>query len=145
MTTPSEDSDQPGHPPSLIRVFAVCSKKAWVLSYPLSAQWRLWSDWADAQADLSLRWVQSFCWFCCEVPQIVPARDPEGGNMLARNWAFHRLDHLIGELFVICYLLHKVETWEFFIHPAWYFLRPEFFYLLIYGRASPKILAPPEK
>ena len=29
---PSEDSDQPGHPPSLIRVFAVCMKKAWVLS-----------------------------------------------------------------------------------------------------------------
>ena len=54
---PSEDSDQPGHPPSLIRVFAVRMKKAWVLSYPLSAQRRLWSDWADAQADLSLRWV----------------------------------------------------------------------------------------
>ena len=34
----SEDSDQPGHPPSLIRVFAVRMKKAWVLSYPLSAQ-----------------------------------------------------------------------------------------------------------
>ena len=32
-------------------------KKAWVLSYPLSAQRRLWSDWADAQADLSLRWA----------------------------------------------------------------------------------------
>ena len=28
---PSKDSDQPGHPPSLIRVFAVCMKKAWVL------------------------------------------------------------------------------------------------------------------
>ena len=41
---PSEDSDQPGHPPSLIRVFAVRMKKAWVLSYPLSAQRRLWSD-----------------------------------------------------------------------------------------------------
>ena len=52
---PSEDSDQPGHPPSLIRVFAVHMKKAWVLSYPLSAQQRLWSDWADAQGDLSLR------------------------------------------------------------------------------------------
>ena len=38
---PSEDSDQPGHPPSLIRVFAVRMKKAWVLSYPLSAQRRL--------------------------------------------------------------------------------------------------------
>ena len=33
---PSEDSDQPWHPPSLIRVFAVRMKKAWVLSYPLS-------------------------------------------------------------------------------------------------------------
>ena len=38
---PSKDSDQPGHPPSLIRVFAVRMKKAWVLSYPLSAQERL--------------------------------------------------------------------------------------------------------
>ena len=56
---PSEDSDQPGHPPSLIRVFTVRTKKAWVLSYPLSAQRRLWSDWADAQADLSLRWAHS--------------------------------------------------------------------------------------
>ena len=56
---PSEDSDQPRHPPSLIRVFAVRMKKAWVISYPLSAQRRLWSDWADAQADLSLRRVHS--------------------------------------------------------------------------------------
>ena len=38
---PSEDSDQPGHPLSLIRVFAVRMKKAQVLSYPLSAQRRL--------------------------------------------------------------------------------------------------------
>ena len=29
-------------------VFAVRTKKAWVLSYPLSAQRKLWSDWADA-------------------------------------------------------------------------------------------------
>ena len=69
---PSEDSDQPGHPPSLIRVFAVHMKKAWVLSYPLSAQRRLWSDWADAQADLSLRWAHMpFCWFCHEVAPII--------------------------------------------------------------------------
>ena len=54
---PSEDSDHPQ--PSLIRVFAVCTKKAWVLNYPLSAKRRLWSDWADAQADLSLRWAHS--------------------------------------------------------------------------------------
>ena len=52
-------NDQNPGPPSLIRVFAVRMKKAWVLSYPLSAQRRLWSNWADAQADLSLRWVHT--------------------------------------------------------------------------------------
>ena len=52
----TEGSDQPGHPPSLIRVFAVRMKKHWVLIYPLSAQRGLWSDWADVQTDLSLRW-----------------------------------------------------------------------------------------
>ena len=31
---PSEDSDQPGHPQCLIRVFAVRMKKAWVLKLP---------------------------------------------------------------------------------------------------------------
>ena len=54
---PSEDSDQHGHTPSLIRGFAVRMKKALVPSYPLSTKRRLWSDWADAQADLSLRWA----------------------------------------------------------------------------------------
>ena len=58
-SAPSEDSDQPGHPPSLIRVVPVRMKKAWVLSYPLSAQRRLWSDWADVQADMSLGWVHT--------------------------------------------------------------------------------------
>ena len=41
--------------PSLIRVFAVCMRKAWVLSYSLSIQRRL------------IRLIaQSFCWFCHE-------------------------------------------------------------------------------
>ena len=62
---PSEDSDQPGHPPSLIRVFAVHMKKAWILSYPLSTQQKLWSDWVDAQADLSHHWAHMpFSRFC---------------------------------------------------------------------------------
>ena len=38
---PSKVSDQPGHPPTLIRVFDVRLKKARILSYPLSAQQRL--------------------------------------------------------------------------------------------------------
>ena len=52
---PSEDSDQSGR----IRVLAPRMKKAWVLCYPLSAQRRLWSDLAVAQADLSLRWAHT--------------------------------------------------------------------------------------
>ena len=69
---PSKDSDQPRRPPSLIRVFAVSLKKARILSYPLSAQQRLWSDWVDAQADLSFRWVyMPFCWFCHDVAQMM--------------------------------------------------------------------------
>ena len=47
-------------------------KKAWVLSYPLSAHRRLWSDWADAQADLRLCWAHMpYCWFCHEAAQIL--------------------------------------------------------------------------
>ena len=80
---PCEDSDQPGHPPSLIRVFAVRIKKAWVLSYQLSAQWSLWLDWADTQADPSLRWAHiSFCWFCHKVAQIVFKGSRAGGFLL---------------------------------------------------------------
>ena len=69
---PSEVSDQPGLPPSLIRVFVVHIKKPWALSYPLSIQRRLWSDWADAQADLeSSLGAQSLCWFCHEAAHII--------------------------------------------------------------------------
>ena len=45
-------------------------------SYPLSALRRFWSDWADAQADLSLRWAQRpFCWFCHEVAHVYLAAE----------------------------------------------------------------------
>ena len=55
----------------LIRVFAVRMKKAWILIYQMSALPKLWSDWADSKADLSLRWAhRSFCWFCHEAAHI---------------------------------------------------------------------------
>ena len=55
-----EDSDQAGHPPSLIRVFAVRKNLGTHLAHSED-----WSEWADSQADLSLRWAhRSFCWFC---------------------------------------------------------------------------------
>ena len=53
MTALSKDSVQPGHPPNLIRVFAVRMKKH------------------SAQADLSLRWAHiPFCWFCHEAAHL---------------------------------------------------------------------------
>ena len=67
---PSEDSDQPRHPPSLIRVFAVLSMGSWP-KLSSCGQQRLWSDWADAQADLSLCWAHMpFCSFCHEAAQL---------------------------------------------------------------------------
>ena len=58
-------TDQRGHPPSLIRVFAVRSMDSQGLMVSSYGQRSLWSDWVDAQADLSLRWAHmSVCWFC---------------------------------------------------------------------------------
>ena len=42
ISVSSEDSDQPGHPPSLIIVIAVRIKKSYVLSYTLSVQQTGW-------------------------------------------------------------------------------------------------------
>ena len=99
---PSQDSDQSGHPPSLIWVFAVrsmgsyqyiaycvashvviCNCITWEMNKfgirntsegpKLSScgQRRLWSDWADAQADLSLPWAHMpFCLLCHEAAHI---------------------------------------------------------------------------
>ena len=63
---PSEDSDQPGHPPSLISLRHPHEES---LGPELSIERTAKTDqtgWmADAQADLSLHWAhRSFCWFC---------------------------------------------------------------------------------
>ena len=57
----------PGHPPSLIRVFAVRSMDSWGPNVSSCGRRRLWSDRADAQADLCLRWAQ---WPFCYTPGI---------------------------------------------------------------------------
>ena len=62
---PSIDSDQPGHPPSRTSVFAMRLINRQRCKLSSCGQRRLWSDWADTQADLSLSWAhRSFCWFC---------------------------------------------------------------------------------
>ena len=85
----SEDSDQPGHPPSLIRVFAVRSVGSLGPKVSSCGQRRLWSDWADAkwlcaqrrQISLGIRpvWSESslgahsLCWFCHVAAQDIVA------------------------------------------------------------------------
>ena len=76
-------------------------KKAWVLSYPLSAQWRLWSDWADAQADLRPHWAHMpFCRFRHALAHIVCIQSPSIITVISivslllplpRNWMEHAL------------------------------------------------------
>ena len=45
-------------------VFAVRSMGSWGPDVSSCGQRRLWSDWMDAQADLSFRWVHmQFCWY----------------------------------------------------------------------------------
>ena len=64
-----QNSDQPGHPPSLI--FTVLAVRSMGSKGPCR-QRRLWSDWADAQADLSLCWAHMpFCWFCHEAAHFI--------------------------------------------------------------------------
>ena len=54
---PSEGSDQPAHFPNLIRIFTgrILDRQRYKVSS--CGQRRLWSDWTNAQADLSLRWA----------------------------------------------------------------------------------------
>ena len=54
---PSEDSNQPAHPRSLIRVFVVRLWKLCLIANQKCTQWRFWSDCANAQSDLNLRWA----------------------------------------------------------------------------------------
>ena len=87
---PSEDSDQPGYPHSLIRVFAVRMQKAWALSYPLSARRRLSSDWADAQADLSLCWAHThFVVLSCRSSYCYI-----GDSLITHSWSCNLRDFL---------------------------------------------------
>ena len=103
--TASGQNQQSGFcaPPRLISVWAdqslaVRMKKAWVLIYPLSAQRRLWSDWADAQADPSLRWAHmSFCWFCHDAAHIVSSSSQKKTRWKEISWNVNWKSEWINE------------------------------------------------
>ena len=96
---PSKDSDQPGHPPSLIRVFAVCMKKAWVLSHPMSAQRRLWSDWRTPK----LIWV-----FAGRTVSLLVLLWGGSNARCITSWTLHNLS-----------LSTETEQDKTNIHPGW--------------------------
>ena len=65
---PSKDSDRPGHPPSLITVFAVHMKKSF--GPKLEIECTAKTDQTGQMTDLSLCWTHMpFCWFCHEATQ----------------------------------------------------------------------------
>ena len=99
---PSEDSDQPGHPPSLIRVFAVCLMGSWGPKRSSCGQRRLWSDLADAQVDLSLRWAHMpFCCFCREAARLLL-------NISLHDWQ----SFVISVRLSFCLLFWSSQQWN---------------------------------
>ena len=66
----SKDSDQPVHPPNMPKVLVYSSLDSPGAVEGTCDQRRLWSDCADAQADLSLRWSHVFLRICRALAQI---------------------------------------------------------------------------
>ena len=89
---PSEDSDLP----SLIRVFAVHMKKAWVLSYPLSAQQIMGGCPGWSVSSLG---AQPHCWFCHAVTQIYASKH----NILDKYWDITNTDNMYHQQLRIAY------------------------------------------
>ena len=64
ICTSSQDSDKPGHPPSLIRVFSVHMRNPGVLGYRLSALQKLIGPARYPGLSSLHRMLRSFCWLC---------------------------------------------------------------------------------
>ena len=110
----SEDSVQPGHPPYLIRVFAVRSMGTKDSRF-LYADSEDWSDCADAQVDLSLRWAhRSCCLFCRAAAQILFGLAPHNfkKSIKIRQIALElSVEQITGGLNILLYRnIHALNT-----------------------------------
>ena len=78
---PSENSDQPGHPLSLIRIITVCMKKAKTLI-------RLGGcpGWSESSP-----YAQTFCWFCHEAAHIFCYKISEHRQLNVQHYKFRDL------------------------------------------------------
>ena len=112
---PSEDSDQRIRP--VWSVFAVRLNKARILSYPLSAQRRLWSDWADALADLSLCWAHMpFCWFCHDAAQMEVPSYPQQNLAISETQIFSTEQNKTAKILKLQDKRTDAEQWSIQTH-----------------------------
>ena len=122
---PSEDSDQPGHLPSLIRVFAVRMKK---LHTERTAKTLIRLGGCPGWSE-SLLGAQPHCWFCHEAAQIPSLSvllcsfllKVKTGMFLsklpvARDWVCQtRLTKVVAKW----WMLSNICTWEASINIVW--------------------------
>ena len=106
---PSEDPDQPRHPPGLIRSLCCPQDETLGPQLPPRALQRLWSDWVDAQADLSLRWVHRSVWrFCHEAAQLLLAHL----RRRLTRWAYSIAMVRRPSVFVVVHTFKPVYLWS---------------------------------
>ena len=112
---PSEDSDQPAHPCSLIRVFAVCLNTILILGCPQIALWRLISLWRFAVWSVSsvgaLAILQEMLWpgsvvINHNVNCSVPASHNSTLSMLGKIFSSRHF-----EIFFYFFIEHRL--WQF--------------------------------
>ena len=119
----SAQSDQ-----SLLSAWRKLGSLAWVLSYPMSAQRRFWSDWVDAQADLSLRWTDSHfvgfvmlrlisCWQDFNL-NFTKTHNSACTNLPEKKWAIHIFDILACTAEVLEPTKSVTESWTNGLHQA---------------------------
>ena len=105
---PSEDSDQSGHSPRLIRVFTVRSMGSLGPKRSSCGQRRPWSDWADVQAELSLRWAHShFVGLSCR-----GSFDEEVSTNPYPRWRLQKIISCIAvdRVFITSFIVAKISS-----------------------------------
>ena len=108
-TWASKDSDQPVHPPSLIRVFTNPMSLLEPLGYPKSNKQKPSLDWVDVQADLNPCWsYRSYCRYCYWLAHF---------SSTALNWSYDIVwikwnIAFVYNIYIYIYIYIYNTTWE---------------------------------
>ena len=100
----------------ILPLWSEASLSAWRKLGSLATHWAHgedWSDWADAQADLSLRWAHMpFCWLCHEAAEVWSYSTC--GYLSIRNLrkTCHVAMHHIKVIVIVKHLCSKAYHWR---------------------------------